>query len=142
MYQPKFRVAIFKLEREVKDKEKELAEVMKSKRTIEGEIDRCKKEIRLFYKMVEKEGSITPFSMSGYTQNLQINQRVLKEQLQKIDRELRIFRKEYQVLTMKRDWLVEKERENERNFYTSIRKKEEREVEEIKRTQEYLKRRG
>jgi predicted nucleic acid-binding Zn-ribbon protein len=140
MYQPKFRVALLKMEKEVKDKERELASVLKNKTYVEGEIDRCKKEIREGFVRMEKERTITPFSVNASGESMHIYQRSLRETLAKIEAEAKYHRKEYQNLTMKRDWLKEQEREYEKNFYERIKKKEEREVEEIKRTQEFLRR--
>lgn len=141
VFRSRYHVALLKMDRDLKKKEKELLILVKERRAIETEIARQKEEQAALFEQIRREGTISPAFTGGATPFHFFRMKELHDKLRSIRGEWEVVRSEYVVLSLKKQQVEERKQAEEKEFYRTVRKKEDREVEEMKRMQEFRKRR-
>jgi hypothetical protein len=124
-YKSKFEVVLMLQEKELEEKEMELARFVQKQTEIIRKMEREREQYSLFRAQLEK-GAVDAAFFAGSFDSLY--QRKLEEELEKIELELKLKRLEYEKMIKKKEKIEEIDKKEEKKFYDEWKKKEQKKI--------------
>jgi len=138
-YKSKFDVVLMMQQKEIDEKEIELAEVIKKHAKVMEKIEKEKKQQTLFREELKK-GAVDAAFFSGSFDSMY--QKTLNEEYEKIELELKLKRLEYEKMMKKKEKIEELDKKEEKKFYDEWKRKEQKKIIGLKSIMKLHEKRG